>query len=326
MQSINIQRNDLKQSTVSISGRDLVIGFSEPAFRPERKEDFMLGAPLNARLLSYFLPAVDIARCQPKGQRRPRLILISGIKAAIKWNAKTDEERKIMLMNNNLKKDFLARAFERFFPEDFCLVDIRDTIDFLKIPSAALQTLWDEFCARYPEKTATIEQHLGRFRPEESERDHLFQYALAHLFGMGDVNFDWEPHQPNGYCSIGEHHEALFNEVREAGLQLLKENDKRLFGRKALFFDNMKIVIHTDEKSPPPYNGAHRSAHGKTELDEVTYENERELAYYEIRPRLLGSMNYLYSLIPQEQYQRFWNEYRERYFSLKRRYEEAYML
>lgn len=79
-QQILVHRNNLKSTLIDLQGRDLVIGFSEPALKTDTE---ILGAPVNARLLSYFLPAVEIAKMQTS-KRRPRLIIISGIKAAIK--------------------------------------------------------------------------------------------------------------------------------------------------------------------------------------------------------------------------------------------------
>ena len=173
-------------------------------------------------------------------------------------------------------------------------------------------------------ESARDESDLRRFRSDVDSSEPLFNYALAHLFGMGDINFDWEPHNPKGYCSIGEHHEAIFNEVRDIGFKLLRDSKDLGFEREVYFFDNMKIVIEDEQKAPPPYNGAHRSVHGKTLLDEVTYENERSLDDYSDRPRLKPSMDYIYALIPQNEYQMFWKEYRSRYFDLKVRYQEAY--
>ncbi len=320
---IILTHEELESRSPDIGGRDIVIGFSEPALRYDLESDAKLGALLNARLLSYFLPAVEIARAQHTS-RRPRLVIISGIEAAIKWNAKTDDERIIMTINNNLKKDFLAAAFDHFFPDAFSLVEIRDTSDFLKIPDGVLKNIWSKLEDQHPDKIKEIESCLSRFRADADTGEPLYRYALAHLFGMGDINFDWEPHNPKGYCSIGEHHEAVFNEVRDIGYSMLKQSKDFGFEREVYLFDNMKLVIEDDLKAPPPYNGAHRSTHGKTMLDEVTYESERPLNYYDDRPRLKPSMDYIYKLVGYEQYQDFWNQYRKRYFSLKVRYQEAY--
>lgn len=229
-----------------------------------------------------------------------------------------------MTINNNLKKDFLEHAFIKFFPNVFSLIEIRDTYDFLKISDQTLDQLWLLFKKRYPEEVQDIEAHLQRFRPDAQNSEDLFKYSLAHLFGLGDINFDWEPHNPHGYCSIGEQHELIFNEVREMAQALIEEVSELLFGKEVHFFNNMKIVIITDEKSPPPYNGAHKSKHGKQELDEVTYENKYSLTYYDERPRLKPYMDYIYSLVGKEAYESFWTNYSTRYFDLKNRYYEAY--
>ncbi len=320
-QQLIINRDDLAKEHIDIGGRDLFVGFSEPAFREE--ETSTHNAPLNARLISYFLPAVQIARMQ-QTKRRPRLWVISAIRATVKWNANSDEERRIMTMDNNLKKDFILTALNKFFPEVFSLIDMRDTIDFLKISDKKLQYLWDLFRKSHPEKIAEIEKHLQRFRPTATSGEQLFQYALAHLFAMGDINFDWDAHNPRGYCSIGEHNERIFNEVREIGFELLRNNAEQIFERPVYFFDNIKIVIDSPEKLPPPYNGAHRTLDGKTDLDEVTYENGRDLDYYDTRPRHTTIMEYVYPLIPRDAYEAFWNDYRSRYDDLKQRHMEAY--
>lgn len=316
-----INRDDLAKANIDIGGRDLFIGFSEPAFRVE--EASVNDAPLNARLISYFLPAVQIARMQ-KTKRRPRLWIISAIQAAVKWNANSDAERLIMTMDNNLKKDFILSAFNKFFPDVFSLIDIRDTVDFLKISGKTLSHLWGLFRQNYPDKIIEIEKHLQRFRQDAATSEQLFQYALVHLFAFGDINFDWYAHNPRGYCSIGEHNERIFNKVREIGLELLRNNAEQIFDRSVSFFDNMKIVIDSPEKLPPPYNGAHRTLDGKTDLDEVTYENGRSLDYYDDRPRHKTIMEYVYSLIPRDEYEAFWKVYRPRYDDLKQRHLEAY--
>ena len=108
------------------------------------------------------------------------------------------------------------------------------------------------------------------------------------------------------------------------GYELLKKRPELLPAGEISFFDNMKVIIETPEKLPPPYNGAHREVKGKDDLDEVTYENSRGLGYYDDRPRHKIAMNYVYSLIPRADYEKFWNEYRIRYEDLKQRHLEAY--
>ncbi len=319
---IIINRDDIAKEKIDIEGRDLVIGFGEPAFRSE-EDAFVVDAPLNARLISYFLPAVQIARAQ-RNNRRPQLFAISGIRAAIKWNAKSEHERKVMTMNNNLKKLFIREVLTKFFPDVFSLIDVRDTIDFLKIPDNKLKELWEAFRNQYPQEISDIEKQLQKFRPDVARGELLFNYALAHLFAFGDMNFDWDIWNSKGFCSIGGQQEVVFNRVRELGFNFLKNIGETFFERQVTFFDNMKIIINDTEKLPPPYNGAHRKIRNKDDLDEVTYENGRGLDYYDSRQKQKAAMDYVYSLIPREQFEQFWSEYRLRYEDLKKRYIEGY--
>ena len=105
---------------------------------------------------------------------------------------------------------------------------------------------------------------------------------------------------------------------------MLKEIGSVVFDQPVYTFDNLKVIITDETVSPPPYNGATRKVGNAYELDEVTYENERPLSYYDKRPRLRPSMEYLFRLVPESSYQAFWNEYKDRYLGLKKRYKEAY--
>ncbi len=340
-----LTHEDLFDNTVDIGGRDLIIGFNECAFKKSSDEISVadLDSKLNARLPSYFLPAVQIARMQSV---RPRLIVVSGIFAALKWNATSDRERRIMLINNALKVDFLRSFFERFFPDAFSLVEFRNAVDFLKISDRKLELLWRVFERKYPKESAQVKHKLLQYQepkafaqgiPEEKILDELlrvherslqdaFKYALAHLFVLADINLSWDfSHNPKGYCSIGEHHEAIFNIVRSVGFEVLKEVGEIVFDQEVFVFENQKIVIDSPYRTPPAYNGAFRkSGSGPRILDEVTYENNYDLAYYEDRPRLKPAMDYLYRLVPRNEYEAFWSSYRERYSALKKRYQEAY--
>ena len=110
---IVIPRQDLGKAKLDAGGRDFLIGFNEPAFRFSRNglEEGDLDSKLNARLVSYFLPAVEVAR---KQDARPRLYLVSALNIALKWNAKNDRQKKIMMIDNNLKMDFLRSFLEHF--------------------------------------------------------------------------------------------------------------------------------------------------------------------------------------------------------------------
>lgn len=63
----------------------------------------------------------------------------------------------------------------------------------------------------------------------------------------------------------------------------------------------------------------------KGELSEVTYENNRELEFYDGVEELKDQMDYMYkNIISKSEYRDFWNSYRDRYFELKDRYKKAY--
>src|SRR3989344_5942484 len=100
--TIQTTHADLFSTHIAIGGQDLIIGFNEPTFKKSVETlDFGdLDSPLNARLITYFLPVVQIAEMQ---KERPRLIIVTGINAALRYNANTEEEKKIMYRNNILK-------------------------------------------------------------------------------------------------------------------------------------------------------------------------------------------------------------------------------
>lgn len=314
-----------------LEGRDIIIGFNEPAFK-KSQDGLALGdldSPLNARLLSYFLPAVQIARAQKK---RPRLILITGINAALKYNAENEEQRKIMYRNNMLKLKFVEEALNKFFPATFSIIETRLAYDFMKIPEDKLDKLWQVFLKRFPERLAPLSERLKIFSsggnlnyPNENKLRESFRYAVLHLFALGDVNLDYDfIHNKKGYCSVGEHQELIFNVVREIGYEILKDVGEVVFEREVHCFQNPKIVIEDKGRVPPAYNGAFRSNGNKNWLDEVTYENDLPLSYYDSRPRLKPHMDYLYKIIPKKIFEEYWKNYRPRYMALKKRYNEAY--
>lgn len=332
---------DLVSGTMDIGGRDIVIGFNEAPFRESSPGVFDIDSKLNARLPSYFLPAVSLAKMQ---NRRPQLLIASGLFMALRWSAKSLEERKVMTINNHIKLDFLKSFFDRFFPDTFSVIEYIKVHDFLKFPEEAIDAFWEELERRHPTELHPLKQKLlsfvgATFEPEQSlaaaaelspdQKNSLqtaIRYAISHIFTLADVYVDDDYiHNPRGYCTIGGHQEKYFNIVRTLAYQnqdLLRE----LFsvGHKFHVMDNVLVTI--DDAVTPAYNGATRSKNnGKhTLLDEVTYENELPLSYYETRPRLLPSMDYFYSLVSKEEYEKFWQEYQLRYFDLKKRYAEAY--
>jgi hypothetical protein len=110
-------------------------------------------------------------------------------------------------------------------------------------------------------------------------------------------------------------------------LQVLQDVAELIFDREVIFEDNIRLVVETPPHVPVSYNGYFRSyGHDKLELAEVTFENGESLDFYDQYEKLKPDMDYIYKFIPKERYQAFWQEYRERYFELKRRYREAYKL
>lgn len=340
---LQVSYSDLISGQIDIGGRDIVIGFNEAPFRESVSDVFDIDSKLNARLLTYFLPAVSLARMQ---NRRPQLLIASGLFMALRWSAKSLEERKIMTINNHIKLDFLKSFFDTFFPDTFSVIEYIKVHDFLKFPEQAIDAFWNELKKRHPQELLPLEIKLLSFvgkRVEQnsgqvvaaaadlsSSQRHSLQtairYAISHIFTLADVYVDDDYiHNPRGYCTIGGHQEKYFNIVRTLAYQnqdLLRE----LFsvGRKFHIMDNILVTI--DDPVAPAYNGATRSKNnGKhTLLDEVTFENELPVSYYDTRPRLLPSMKYFYTLVPKGEYEKFWSGYKSRYEDLKKRYAEAY--
>jgi excisionase family DNA binding protein len=329
--TVVIKHEDLFKTRFDIEGRDLIVGFNEPAFK-KSKDDLTLGdldSPLNARLITYFLPAIQIALMQKK---KPRLIVVTGINAALKYNAQNEEQRKIMYRNNMLKLKFIEETLNKFFPNAFSIIETRLAYDFMKISEDKLDKLWQVFIKRFPERIAPLSESLKLFSSSgntnysnENKLRESFRYAVLHLFALGDVNLDYDfVHNEKGYCSIGEHQELIFNIVREVGYEILKDVGEVVFEREVHCFKNPKIVIEDKGHVPPPYNGSFRSNGNRTSIDEVTYKNSRELSYYDTRPRLKPHMDYLYKIIPRETFEKYWKEYKPRYLELEKRYNEAY--
>lgn len=320
-----VSRQELSEASFDIQGRDLVIGFNEQAPR-SLVEDSWFSPPLNARLPAYFLPAVDLAQQQEK---RPRLFVLSAINLAMKWNAASSEDQSRMLVFNKIKFDFLQHFFETFFPETFSIIEYVVAQDPLRVKDKTYLRLWKKIKRRYPEKVLELEQVFERFPLNKHGRHKktlAIKYALAHLFVMGDLNFDGNYYlNPKGFVSIGGHQERHFNEVRDMALDVLDSKMEVLFDASVTQLDNLKIVI-TDPKTPPPYNGATRGNHARRRLDEVTFENQRALVYYKDRPRLQEDMEYIYDHVGKKSYEKFWKAYTSTYNDLKKRYQEAYQI
>lgn len=334
-------RNDLCNANIDIGGRTIIVGFNEPRFKKPQKgiEERNIDSKLNARFVSYFLPAIEVAQMQ---MRRPRFFVVSGLNMALKWNAETDHHRKVMMASNAIKIDFLQKFFERFFPETFSLVEYIVPQDILKVPEQKFLALWKLIEKRYPREMLDIRFQLTRFlyprqfnvrtydELDEAQRERLgevdastaFKYAIGHLFAFGDVNFEGNYiHNPMGYLSIGGEAEHFFNVVRKFAFELLREYGELFFDRELVVFENPKIVLRNEYRTPPPYNGMFDS----DGLAEVTYENDRDIDFYDTQKKLKGQMAYIYEhLVPQEEYRSFWENYRSRYFALKERYREAY--
>lgn len=335
---------ELAASSPDIGGRDIIIGFNEPAFKISEENHEVFDSKLNARFATYFAPAVIVAKTQKK---RPRLILSSGINAAFKWNAASEQEKKIMVINNNLKFDFLKEFFSTFFPDTFSIIECVVSQDQLKMNDEKLFHLWKVIERKYPDKMREITVDLARFNkpqlfnsrvlsPEaekflKSENQALhnsFKYAIAHLFALGDINFEGNIiHNPVGYLSIGGHQEKTFNLVRSLAFDLLREFGDIFFERVVVVKDNLKLVIEHPEKTPPPYNGFYRKKGERLFLDEVTYENGESLDFYTNHKKLKKEMEFFYqNFVSQSEYAEFWEAFRPKYIELKKRYREAYQL
>lgn len=343
---IYIARKDLGKAKLNAEGRDFLIGFNEPAFRFSRHnlEEGDLDSKLNARLPSYFLPAVAVAR---KQSARPRLYLVSALNIALKWNARTERQKKIMMIDNNLKMDFLRSFFEEFFSDDFSIIEYVVAQDPIKVSDAKLISLWKVLERRYPEEIAEIKLTLARYKRPQlfnteilsdqankflSSRDEdligAFKYAVSHLFVLADINFEGNYiHNPTGYLTIGGPTEKSFNMIRELALKVLEDIAEVVFEREVIYKDNLRLVVDSKNHSPVPYNGNFDSyGNDKLKLAEVTFENGEPLNFYDDRDKLRPDMDYIYEFVSKEQYEKFWNKYKNRYFELKKRYREAYNL
>lgn len=344
--NVVIPRHKLSKKKVDTGHRDLLVGFNEPAFRFSRKglTEADLDAKLNARFPSYFLPLVTVARQQPS---RPRLFLVSALNMALKWNAHSERQKSIMMIDNYLKLDFLRSFFETFFPDDFSMIEYIVAQDPIKVSEDKLLALWKVLERRYPEKVEELKLKLAQYkRPQlfngsklsdeamaflATQNEELigaFKYAVSHLFVMADINFEGNyVHNPIGYLTVGGPAEETFNAVRELALQVLQDIAELVFERDVIFKDNIRLIVKHETSAPVPYNGYFRTyGNNKLELAEATYENEESLDFYDKNPQLKPDMDYIYSFVGRTEYEKFWEGYKDRYFELKRRYREAYRL
>lgn len=343
---IVISRKKLSRRRLDIGGRDLLVGFNEPAFRFSKKQlaEPDLDAKLNARLPSYFLPLVTVAQGQ---SRRPRMFVVSGLNMALKWNARTDRQKTIMLINNYLKLDFLRTFFETFFPDDFSVIEYIVAQDPIKITDDKLLALWKILERRYPGQIDELKMTLARYkRPQlfgnkklsdeaktflnsqDKELLDAFKYAVAHLFVMADINFEGNyVHNPVGYLTVGGPAEKTFNTIRELALRVLHDIAELVFERDVICEDNIRLIVEEKSKVPVPYNGYFQSyGEDKLKLVEVTYENGENLDFYDGYEKLKPDMDYIYQFVSKDRYRQFWFDYKDRYMDLKRRYREAYGL
>ncbi|HLC69474.1 MAG TPA: hypothetical protein VJH75_00310 [Patescibacteria group bacterium] len=341
-----INRWELSKGKIDIGGHDLLVGFNEPAFKFSQKnlKEGDLDSKLSARFITYFLPLVQVARAQ---KRRPRMFVVSGLNMALRWNAKNDRQRKIMMVDNNLKLDFLRSFFEHFFPDDFSVIEYIVSQDPIKISEDKLLALWKILERKYSEEVNDLKLILARYKKPRlfggheispratdymnSQSEDLigsFKYAVSHLFALGDVNFEGNYiHNPIGYATVGGPAERVFNIIRELALKTLQDVAELLFDREVIFKNNLRLVIENETHAPTPYNGCFEGpGSGKLRLSEVTFENGLNLDYYDQKIKLKPDMDYLYSLVDKQEYTQFWNDYRGRYFNLKNRYREAYYL
>lgn len=334
---IVLKRNQLNYFDIDLQGKTIIIGFNESKFKKAKNN--LVDSKLNARFITYFLPAVEIAR---KQKQRPRFFIVSGLNMALKWNAESEEQKKIMIADNYIKLDFLKIFFDKFFPDVFSLIEYIIPQDILKVPETKFLALWKLIERKYPNEIKEIKFQLTKFlhpkqfnckfyndlndqqkkKLEEVDATVAFKYAIGHLFALGDVNFEGNYiHNPNGYISIGGEAEIFFNSVRDFAYDVLKDYGEILFDREVAVFDNCRIILKNDYQVPPPYNGMFDEG----DFLEATYENKRDLVFYDSQEKTKDQMDYMYkNLISKEKYQEFWNCYKKRYFDLKPRYKEAY--
>ncbi len=338
---IILARKDLKGAQIDAEEKAIIIGFNEPRFKKSKKDLAVgdLDSKLNARFITYFLPAVELSRAQKK---RSRFFIVSGLNMALKWNAETAQQKAIMIASDAIKFDFLRTFFETFFRNDFSIIEYIVPQDILKVPETKFLALWHLIEKKYPDELKEIRFQLTKFLyPKQfnarsydqltrEQRENLskvdasiaFKYAIGHLFVLGDINFEGNyVHNPNGYISIGGEYEIFFNKVRDVAYDTLKDFGEMLFDRDVIVKYNYRIILQNKFKVPPPYNGMFN----EKEVLEATYENGKPLDYYDTQAKVQDQMQYMYdNLLSKAEYQKFWDSYKPRCLDLKARYKEAY--
>lgn len=325
---IIIPRENLGKAKIDIWHRDIVIAFNEPEIKKTKKS--LIDSKLNFRLPTYFLPALEIARMQ---SIRPRLFIVSAITVALKWNTHTEKEQKILMINNNLKIDYLKEFFARFFPDDFSIIEFIFMQDPLKVSEDKLLWLWGILESNYPEEIKEITSVIARYKNINLDRwkeelKDSFKYGISHLFGTGDINFEWNYiHNPIWYLTIWWSQEKVFNKIRDLSLKIIKKYGREIFDKNLIIKDNLKLIVESKEKIPPAYTWYTKKTWDKLYLEEVTYENWKKSEFYDNHKKLKYDMKYIYdNLISREDYEFFWDNYKSRYLDLKSRYREAYMM
>lgn len=322
----HLSRIQLNTQDIDIGGRDILIGFNETAPKLGKGGENIYSI-LNARFITYFLPAIDIAIKQKK---RPQFYIVSGINAAMKWNARSQKEQLKMLAHNKIKFDFLKRFLETYFPNTFSIIEYIVSQDPLRISEEKLVQIWMIIEEVHPKKAAELKKVFAKFNQPHKDSPELMnaiKYAVSHLFAFGDINFEGNYYiNPKGFASIGGYQEKYFNDVRNLAFEGLKKRASKIFDQPIITRNNVQIIIEKEEKTPPPYAGSTKGNSKRRTVDEVTYENNRTLEYYDTRPKLKPDMEYLYSRISRKKYEKFWNMYKKRYVDLKARYEEAYQI
>lgn len=82
---------------------------------------------------------------------------------ALLWNARNENEKKIMLANNHIKMDFLKNFLDTYFYDDFSLVEYVIAQDILKISEERILTIWDYLNKEYKSELEEIHFQLAKY-------------------------------------------------------------------------------------------------------------------------------------------------------------------
>ena len=154
VKQIILSRSELKTSNIDIEWKDIIIWFNEPKFKKG------ISSKLNARFITYFLPAVELSRLQKK---RTRFLIINALNMALRYNIENVEQKKIIIANNAIKIDFLKKIFEKFFVDDFSLIEYVTFKDILEIKDSELLDLWKTVENKYPDEIRETKFQLSKF-------------------------------------------------------------------------------------------------------------------------------------------------------------------